>query len=174
MKVRQIKNYLSRISDIKTVLLIEGKNGQEGELAGYLLKEKMVQRIYVVAEQPTALYQNKKITFFTLDEAQNYCFEVNAVIVGRGCQGIYKKLNVENADFLIAALDKGEEYFSLWEQGRECFQYIYLERDKEKKSKDKDAEDCEILEWERGDSGIELSIVIPVYNVATYLPECIE
>lgn len=174
MKVRQIKNYLSRISDIKTVLLIEGKNGQEGELAGYLLKEKRVQRIYVVAEQPTALYQNEKITFFTLDAAQNHCFRVNAVIVGRGCQGIYKKLKVENADFLIAALDKGEDYFSLWEQGRECFQYIYLERDKEKKPKDRDAEDCEILEWERGDSGIELSIVIPVYNVATYLPECIE
>ena len=133
-----------------------------------------LQRIYVVAEQPTALYQNEKITFFTLDEAQNHCFEVNAVIVGSGCQGIYKKLKAENADFLIAALDKGEDYFSLWEQGRECFQYIYLERDKEKKPKDRDAEDCEILEWERGDSGLELSIVIPVYNVATYLPECIE
>lgn len=174
IKVQQIKNYLSRYFCIETVLLIEEERGQECALVSYLLKEKKVQKVYVVTKNPIKQYQDERVSFLTLKEAQNCCFEVNAVIIERACQELYKKLNIKKAELLIAVLGKGEDYFSLWEQGRKDYQYIYIERDKEKETRDRDTEEYEILEWEREDSSIELSIVIPVYNVAAYLPDCIE
>lgn len=57
-------------------------------------------------------------------------------------------------------------YFDLWECFRMCCQSIYIVRAGQKKK--------EALVWERRDCGVELSVVLPVYNVEGYLKECIE
>ena len=151
--MRQIKNYLSRIQQHLHSVLIFMDEGQE--LLDYLQNDLGVDEV-----------------FHTYNEAADK--DIDAVIVGRGCQGRYKELGHIDAKYFIAVLDKSEDYFALWELVRDCSEFVYIVRDKECNPKDRDANDCEILEWEKGDSDIELSIVLPVYNVERYLPQCID
>lgn len=69
--------------------------------------------------------------------------------------------------YLIGSASK--EYFNafnIWEKYRETTQNIYLASWKQNE---------EIMNWSRNHaSNIELSIIFPVYNVASYLPKCIE
>ena len=55
-----------------------------------------------------------------------------------------------------------EDCFAIWEMFRKTASSIYMETTRG------------ILEWERPETGIELSVIVPVYNVAEYLPRCIE
>ena len=151
--MRQIKNYLSRIQQHLHSVLIFMDEGQE--LLDYLQNDLGVDEV-----------------FHTYNEAADK--DIDAVIVGRGCQGRYKELGHIDAKYFIAVLDKSEDYFALWELVRDCSEFVYIVRDKECNPKDRDANDCEVLEWEKGDSDIELSIVLPVYNVERYLPQCID
>lgn len=151
--MRQIRNYLSRIQQHLHSVLIFMDEGQE--LLDYLQNDLGVDEV-----------------FHTYNEAADK--DIDAVIVGRGCQGRYKELGHIDAKYFIAVLDKSEDYFALWELVRDCSEFVYIVRDKECNPKDRDANDCEILEWEKGDSDIELSIVLPVYNVERYLPQCID
>lgn len=150
--MRQIKNYLSRFQGkMESVLLIMD---EYSKLEEYLQKNIKVKKIYHEA-----------------DRIQ----DVDVVIIGRGCQQRYIRIKDKiSTGHLLAQLGETEEYFSLWETAREYAQTIYIVRDKALKPKDRDADDCEVLEWERCGGELELSVVLPVYNVEKYLPECIE
>jgi len=66
------------------------------------------------------------------------------------------------ANYVAGRMDGSEDYFSFWEKHRNKAQYIYIEYEHE------------IFEWEKEAADIELSVVLPVYNVAPYLSKCIE
>lgn len=54
--------------------------------------------------------------------------------------------------------------FLVWEAFRKCSRKVCLISYKNKN---------EVLDWNANASGIELSVIFPMYNVAAYLPECI-
>lgn len=69
--------------------------------------------------------------------------------------------------FLIGALNKDKmNAFHIWETYRKISRHIYIVSWKQ---------DEEVMNWSHNDrSDIELSIIFPVYNVASYLSKCIE
>lgn len=150
--MQQIKNYLSRIqTHLHSVLLIMDESQ---EFQKFLQDELGVEEV---------LY-NCNILRKNLD----------AVIIGKGCQNRYREAGIVDTKYFIAALSTKEEYFTLWEKAKGYSDFVYIVRDKECNPKDRDANDCEILEWEKRNSDIELSVILPVYNVEKYLPQCIE
>ena len=150
--MQQIKNYLSRIqTHLHSVLLIMDESQ---EFQKFLQDELGVEEV-----------------LYNCDVSQK---NLDAVIIGKGCQNRYREAGIVDTKYFIAALSTKEEYFTLCEEVRGYSDFVYIVRDKEYNPKDRDANDCEILEWEKGDSGIELSVVLPVYNVEKYLPRCIE
>lgn len=64
-------------------------------------------------------------------------------------------------------IEKEVPYFDLWEQYRNVAHSIFLRIVMENGK-------WESLEWQGDKEDIELSIVFPVYNVAKYLPKCID
>lgn len=154
--MRQIKSYLSKIYDIETVLLI-GETQEIRELGDWLSNKKGVVKEYSADR----------------DLAEE---KIDAVIFDKNCRETVMKLWKAAPRYLIGRLDKEEEYFDIWEKYRQVSDFIYLVRDKEVSTEENinDANNCEVLEWYRGNSDIELSVIIPVYNVKEYLSECIE
>lgn len=57
--------------------------------------------------------------------------------------------------------------FSIWEQFRVCSEFIFLQNIKKNNA-------IRIIDWEKKEYEIELSIVFPVYKVEEYLKKCIE
>lgn len=150
--MQQIKNYLSRIeTHLYSVLLIMD---EPQEFQKFLQNELGVEEV-----------------LYNCDESQK---NLDAVIIGKGCQNRYREAGIVDTKYFIAALSTKEEYFTLWEKAKGYSDFIYIVRDKECNPKDRDANDCEILEWEKRNSDIELSVILPVYNVEKYLPQCIE
>ena len=150
--MQQIKNYLSRIqTHLHSVLLIMDETQ---EFQKFLQNELGVEEV-----------------LYNCDESQK---NLDAVIIGKGCQNRYREAGIVDTKYFIAALSTKEEYYTLWEKAKGCSDFVYIVRDKECNPKDRDANDCEILEWEKRNSDIELSVILPVYNVEKYLPQCIE
>ena len=150
--MQQIKNYLSRIqTHLHSVLLIMDETQ---EFQKFLQDELGVEEV-----------------LYNCDESQK---NLDAVIIGKGCQNRYREAGIVDTKYFIAALSTKEEYYTLWEKAKGCSDFVYIVRDKECNPKDRDANDCEILEWEKRNSDIELSVILPVYNVEKYLPQCIE
>lgn len=150
--MQQIKNYLSRIqTHLHSVLLIMDETQ---EFQKFLQDELGVEEV-----------------LYNCDESQK---NLDAVIIGKGCQNRYREAGIVDTKYFIAALSTKEEYYTLWEKAKGYSDFIYIVRDKECNPKDRDANDCEILEWEKRNSDIELSVILPVYNVEKYLPQCIE
>lgn len=69
--------------------------------------------------------------------------------------------------FLIGTLCKDQmNAFTIWEKYRKVSDEIHILSYKKRN---------EVLHWERStDNNIELSVIFPMYNVAKYLPRCIE
>lgn len=74
----------------------------------------------------------------------------------------------KNVNHIIGRMSDYEDYFPLWESCREKAEYIYIEQNRTENK------GYEIFEWERPYTQTELSVIIPVYNVEKYLPQCIE
>lgn len=70
--------------------------------------------------------------------------------------------------YVIGRMSAVENYFLFWENNREKADYIYIKQNRPGKK------EYEIFEWEKPSDQMELSVIIPVYNVAKYLPKCIE
>lgn len=150
--MQQIKNYLSNRYDIHTVLLLS-KTQEFIELEKWLVEKKKMHIVHFPEEQP-----------------------IDAVIFGWDCAEDILHLIESKPRYVIGRMRKGEDYFKVWEQYREVSTAIYIECDRElpKEKITADIAPCEILDWQKRDSEIELSVILPVYNVAKYLPICIE
>lgn len=150
--MRQIKNYLSNRYDIKTVLLL-AKTQEFVELAKWLSEKKGIEVVHITEKQ-----------------------DIDAIIFDWDCEAEIMPLQDRNPKYLIGRMKKSEDYYKVWETFREITTAIYIEQDRELQQEgiSADVAPCEILDWHRGDSDIELSVVLPVYNVAKYLPTCMD
>ena len=150
--MQQIKNYLSNLYDIKTVLLLS-KTQEFIELSEWLVKNKGIEIVHMPDEQ-----------------------EMDAVIFDWNCEEDVLLLQDCKPRYLIGRMKKSEDYFKVWETFRKNAQAIYIEQDRAlaKEEINADVASCEVLTWHRKETDIELSVILPVYNVAKYLPTCIE
>lgn len=154
--MQQIINYLSNKYGIRTVLLFAAT--QEYEILEKWLAN--VKKIQVAYPSP----ESRQIE------------EVDAIIFDYDCGQDIISFNHIQSKYLIGRMRKTENYFKVWESYREKADYIYIEQDRGLKPEQVTADiaPCEVLEWEKGEKGIELSVVLPVYNVAKYLPKCMD
>lgn len=150
--MRQIKNYLSNIYDIKTVLILS-KTKEFIELEKWLVEKKRMNIAHFPEEKP-----------------------IDAVIFDWDCEVELLRLMECKPKYLIGRMRKSEDYFKIWETYREVSSAIYIEQDRELPQEQitADVAACEILDWHKQNNDIELSVILPVYNVAKYLPICIE
>ncbi len=191
--MQQIKNYFSQISRMDRVLVLAASPEFE-ELAKWLLETGKAGEI--LYEWVDGLSSDGKNTI-TVDAlvfdygCGEYCITM---------QGMEPRLNVRAGQDTKQGQDVGlkhvmkpgsshalafkhvigrmrscEDYFRLWESYRKTASSIYIERDKglQEGQITPDRPPCEVLFWEKDTEDIELSVIIPVYNVAPYLPKCV-
>lgn len=72
-------------------------------------------------------------------------------------------------DYLVGDIDEAAfSAFGIWEAFRSCCRHIQITTRRWKKCP-------QVLDWEKDDTcDTELSVIFPMYNVAQYLPQCIE
>lgn len=78
------------------------------------------------------------------------------------------ELFLKEPKYIIGRMSDNEDYFPFWESYREKADYIYIEQNRLGRK------GYEIFEWEKPNEQMELSVIVPVYNVEKYLPQCIE
>ena len=157
--MQQIKNYLSKRYDMTSVLLI-GDTEEFVELKKWLQQKKEIIHIYA----QTDVENDKEIT------------KVDAIIFDWKCGKKTLQYQRLRPKYVIGRMKKKEDYFMIWTSFRIIAKAIYIEQDRAlaPNKVTADIAPCEILDWHKGESDIELSVILPVYNVAKYLPECIE
>lgn len=147
--MQQIKNYLSQLHGLKNVLLLSATSEFE-QLSLWLTDMQMADYI-----------------FRSVSEKDNADIHFDAVIFDYGCGAKLKELSKINSRFIIGRTNQEEDPFELWEVFRKSTSSIYIAHQENGKAP-------QVLDWDRGSTDIELSVVIPVYNVAEYLPRCIK
>lgn len=155
--MEQIKNYLSQLSRMNTILILSSSEEFQ-ELEEWIKKNNKAENIFNNIED---------------------CFESDCLDMCIFDYECFHQLSAENklsCRYLIGRMRKEEDTFLLWEKYRICTETVFIEKEKGLRLKEitPDRPGVEILHWEKGKSGIELSVIIPVYNVAEYLPSCIE
>lgn len=152
--MHQIKNYLSQIYDLQNVWMLVSTQEFE-ELSNWLMKTGKAKKI-----------------FRSVPEDQ----EIDAVIFDYQYGEQVEQLPIKEVKHLVGRIRSDEDYFGIWENGRKIATAIYIEQDKDLQSEiiSTDCVDREVLFWKKRETDIELSIIIPVCNVAQYLPRCIE
>lgn len=151
--MRQIKNYLSNIYDIKTVLLCS-KTKEYAELEEWLSDKKGMKVIHSIEEE-----------------------NIDALIFDWDCETQLQRFAERKPRYLIGRMRKSEDYFKVWERYRGISEAIYIEQDRELPPKEINADvaPVEILDWHKEkNNDVELSVILPVYNVAACLSKCIE
>ena len=151
--MRQIKAYLSGIQDLQTVLLL-GSGQEAQELADWILRTGKAKELY----RETADEREKNPIDLSRLKAETVIFLADGGQRRQILETI-KPLRV------IGRMTAKEDYFPLWEACRSWAETIYLEQAGE-------TAPPKILEWHR--SEVELSVIVPVYRMAAYLPACIE
>lgn len=161
--MEQLKSYLSRQKNLGKVLLIGG--GKETTaLTFYLQHELRAESISMTTGSETEKLRE-------LAEKQH----IDTIIFDRVCVETMKMFTGTPVRYLIGTLRMQDDYFSLWECYREYARHIYLIRERDGNAKQRrDVDRYEVLEWDKTESPIELSVVIPVYNVRPYLERCLE
>lgn len=77
-------------------------------------------------------------------------------------------LGVFKPKCILGKIDFNEvDYYSIWSKFRRYSEIIYMDVTMPSGK-------IEHVNWEKGDSNIEISIIFPVYNVEKYLDKCIE
>lgn len=170
----QIRNYLSQIYDVKSALLIVSSK-EWINLAAYLSQAKCVDKIYCINSEEN-LIEPEYVEKCTIDKVIKQGLKVDLLLFDRKSKEVVQLLQSVHPRYLVGKMDHKEEYFNLWEQYREISDYIYIEKEKiiSPKEQRSDANECEILDWVKGQQSVELSVILPVYNVEDYLPRCIE
>lgn len=151
--MEQIKRYLSKIYDIKKVLLLtESVDGKE--LEQWLFHVKRIEQVC---------------------DADYDADDIDAIVFDYSMAEDVLRYQHVRPRYVIGRMRKEEDYFSIWEQYREIAEHIMLKQDRDLDASlvNADNASCEILEWDKGDD-IEVSVILPVYNVESYLSQCIE
>ncbi len=145
--MKQLENYLSRIDQntVNTVLL--------------LTRSQKFQRL-------SESLRPKKI-YYNLSELAGLEKPIDMILFDCSC-GMMDQLAKLHKKYMVGRMNAGEDYFSLWEKNRQSTEHIYIEQLKN------NTDESEIFEWNKTDSNVELSVILPVYNVSKYLPQCIE
>lgn len=190
--MQQIMNYLATIYDISSVLLIPS-SGEFMGLIPYLVEVKGVEKIYCVccrgdnsgregASVPEAGQKWKQeckpggVEYYTPGTVPEPGLRADMLLFDKNSRAVVQLLQRAAPRYLVGRLAFEEEYFGLWEQFRQTASFIYMEREKMISPEENvnDADKCEILDWKGNQADIELSVILPVYNVAEYLPHCME
>lgn len=161
--MEHMKSYLSRQKHLGDVLLI-GSGQEVSELSLYLRHELRTGCVVVTdgsdAQMLCELARKQHLDTIIFDSVRA---EIVKMFAGAPLQ------------YLIGRLRAGDDYFGLWECYREQAQHIYLIRERDRNARLRwDVDRYEVLEWDKTESPIELSVIIPVYNVRPYLKSCLE
>ncbi|MDE7415038.1 MAG: glycosyltransferase [Lachnospiraceae bacterium] len=181
--MQQIKSYISKMQSFNRALFLSASQ-EFVELAKYLLDTKKIQAAYQVALEPYIEMEEVSeyshiIMNCTLEEARvlsEHDRKFDIVFFDYGCRELVVSCKDMLIPYVVGRMKRDEDYFGVWECFRSRSRGIYIEQDKGIPPEEiaLGNASCEILDWEKGKSDIELSVVIPVYNVAPYLPRCIE
>lgn len=162
--MEQLKSYLSRQRHIGNALMI-GDEPADAAFARYLRRElgaAGVTEVIMTAKGDGAALRDLIV------ERQ-----IDTVLFGEGQAEKLKGIEDIRIRYLVGRIRMREDYFGLWERYRERAEHIYMAREREDRA-GRDVDRYEVLEWSRGESPIELSVVVPVYNVRQYLDRCIQ
>lgn len=153
--MQQIDNFMSRILQEKESI---------GKLGSVLIisKNSIGSDYKQLAERLNKYFYIDKI--YNIDTTPD---NVDLIVFDKKCQDIVKNCGKRKPFYIVGKMTADEDYFGLWEQYRNISQGIYIERED-------DTGKIEILEWHKGNTDIELSIIIPVYNISNYLCKCID
>lgn len=142
-------------------------------LAEELCARNALEKIILCTSSASLAEYSEKIKAGSLDrltkiELNDYSADCEALYFSPGvCEAeIIKYKN--GTEYLFGDIVQGElPYFDLWECFRNACSVIYIRQiytDGQRKA----------LQWKRNESGIEISVVFPVYKVAEYLDKCIQ
>ena len=159
--MEQIKSYLSRQEHMGNVLLI-GEGKHVDELGFYLEHVLKTGNVLVTTQKDPAILR---------DIVRGNA--IHTIYFESGRTEVVKQITDIQVRYLIGQIQMQEDYCGLWELYRERAEYIYIARERSGSLK-RDVDRYEVLEWSRKEYPIELSVIIPVYNVEKYLPRCIE
>lgn len=167
--MKQFENYLSRAScsTLKSAIIYP-KTQEFLEIIPLLEKYTALEKIYCVLSARTALTNvdsmlySYKVEICNISGFQKRGILTDMIFFDYDRADDVPALTDHTIEHVVGRMDTGEDYFSFWEKHRGSAQHIYIEYDHE------------ILEWEKTAADKELSVVLPVYNVAVYLPRCIE
>ncbi len=152
--MQQIENYIFQIlqksqecSNLVSVVILSKDNGGTEcvQLAERLRKWSCISKVYNVNDAPD---------------------DIDVLIFDRDCQKLVKDFRGRKPSYIAGRMTEREDYFGIWEHYRDISEGIFIECGSMGKT--------EILEWQRGDTDIELSIVVPVYNISKYICKCID
>ena len=153
--MQQIENYISRVFQ-------EKENIRKLDSVLMISRNSTTSEYTQLAERLNKYFYIDKI--YNIDTAPD---RVDLIIFDKRCQDTVKNCGGQKPFYIIGKMAADEDYFGLWEQYRNISQGIYIERENETGK-------IEILEWQKGNTDIELSVVIPVYNISKYLYKCID
>lgn len=182
--MNQLFQYLSTIPQTKELVLLLGENadcqlvydiGKMTSLERLVLfipssdLRKNIGRNLRVLDLNAELHLPDKIEIYDVDKIDEYkpslypmafCFDAITNTSDIIRFHVFKPqyiLGIAHRDYVNT--------FSIWEAFRRDAEKIYILSNK--------AND-EVLNWSKSASKVELSVVFPMYNIAKYLPECIE
>lgn len=171
--MEQLKSYLSLQENLGKVLLI---GWGQGELAAYLKQKLCVDDVLLTGQKDGGKLRE-----------QMRKRHIDTILFDCGCAEVVKELagmQGIRVRYLIGCLGAQEDYFGLWERYREKTWHICLIRERGGKDrqvcekiqgrKRRNEARHEVLVWDRKESPVELSVIVPVYNVGIYLERCLD
>ncbi len=159
--MEQLKSYLSRQRHLGNVLVLGGGQNRP-ELTWYLEHERKASSV--------AFCEKKDVDALRHIMA---AARIDALLFTEGWAETVKQLAGSSLRYLIGRIAPEEDYFGVWEGYRTGTKHIYMDRERSG-PRMRDVDRYEVLEWEQAESPVELSVIIPVYNVCAYLGECME
>lgn len=171
--MKQLENYLSRIDQngVRNIVLLT-RTKEILKLLPLLLESMRPEKIYCVLPEEGINIEpsqgNDQLIYCDLSEMARFKQPIDMMLFDLDCSCEMEQLSRLPKKYLIGRMNAEEDYFSLWEANRDSTEHIYIEQMKTNTA------GSEILEWDQADSDIELSVILPVYNVSKYLPQCIE
>lgn len=158
--IEQLQSYLSRQEDMGNVLILGDGQKLKG-LAGYLMRAVNAGSVMVFEGKDVQALRRRMVE----------C-RIDTLMFDQGQVEFVKLLAGIRVRYLIGRIRMEEDYFGLWERFRKRAGHMYLARERTS-GVTRDVDLYEVFEWEPSKNPVELSVVIPVYNVREYLEKCI-